>query len=233
MRFHYLSLILAGALISTNANAAPFTLSITGKVAQPSANNDTNIDTNGIFRETNPGDAFTATFNFDTETTGFSNTSALGTTYWFQLTSASLKIGQSILSMPTTGYQYIQYGPNYGYNQTGDQASFLFNYYVKPDEIFSLEFSLHSEDATHFPQDGSLLSSGTKSLKLDPGSGYKAQTGAVRGYANNAANLYLRLNPETLEIAAVPEPATWALMLAGFGMVGFAIRRKSAHVALS
>lgn len=28
-------------------------------------------------------------------------------------------------------------------------------------------------------------------------------------------------------VAAVPEPATWAMMLAGFGMVGFAARRRS------
>jgi hypothetical protein len=28
--------------------------------------------------------------------------------------------------------------------------------------------------------------------------------------------------------AAVPEPATWALMIAGFGMVGFAMRRRTA-----
>ncbi|MFZ4688924.1 MAG: PEPxxWA-CTERM sorting domain-containing protein [Polymorphobacter sp.] len=31
--------------------------------------------------------------------------------------------------------------------------------------------------------------------------------------------------------AAVPEPGTWALMIAGFGMIGFAARRKAALVA--
>ena len=33
--------------------------------------------------------------------------------------------------------------------------------------------------------------------------------------------------------AAVPEPATWALMLAGFGMVGFAMRRRKSKVGTS
>lgn len=33
--------------------------------------------------------------------------------------------------------------------------------------------------------------------------------------------------------AAVPEPATWALMMAGFGMVGFAMRRRKSKVATS
>jgi hypothetical protein len=28
-----------------------------------------------------------------------------------------------------------------------------------------------------------------------------------------------------IDVAAVPEPATWAMMIAGFGMVGFAMRR--------
>ncbi|WP_255602578.1 FxDxF family PEP-CTERM protein [Polymorphobacter megasporae] len=34
-----------------------------------------------------------------------------------------------------------------------------------------------------------------------------------------------------LATAAVPEPASWALMLAGFGMVGFAARRRTVTVA--
>lgn len=32
-------------------------------------------------------------------------------------------------------------------------------------------------------------------------------------------------------VTAVPEPATWGLMLAGFGMLGFAMRRRSRAVA--
>lgn len=31
----------------------------------------------------------------------------------------------------------------------------------------------------------------------------------------------------------IPEPSTWALMLAGFGMVGFAMRRRRASVAIA
>ncbi|WP_231639313.1 PEPxxWA-CTERM sorting domain-containing protein [Sphingomonas profundi] len=31
-------------------------------------------------------------------------------------------------------------------------------------------------------------------------------------------------------VAAVPEPATWAMMLGGFGLVGAAMRRRRAHV---
>ena len=35
------------------------------------------------------------------------------------------------------------------------------------------------------------------------------------------------------EVPAIPEPSTWALMLAGFGMVGYAMRRKKARAALA
>ena len=36
---------------------------------------------------------------------------------------------------------------------------------------------------------------------------------------------------DNIFLTAVPEPATWGLMIAGFGMVGFAMRRKKAQLA--
>jgi hypothetical protein len=36
---------------------------------------------------------------------------------------------------------------------------------------------------------------------------------------------------DNVATAAVPEPATWAMMIAGFGMVGFAMRRRQRAVA--
>lgn len=59
-------------------------------------------------------------------------------------------------------------------------------------------------------------------------------------FADNAATLVanqtdccvVRLGESTLTLeTAVPEPASWALMIAGFGMVGFAMRRRTAIVA--
>lgn len=37
----------------------------------------------------------------------------------------------------------------------------------------------------------------------------------------------------TLNVAPVPEPATWAMMIAGIGIVGFAMRRRADRVAVS
>lgn len=44
---------------------------------------------------------------------------------------------------------------------------------------------------------------------------------ASSNYSNN------QLDNLVLAAPAVPEPATWAMMLAGFGMIGFAARRRS------
>ncbi|WP_368039583.1 PEPxxWA-CTERM sorting domain-containing protein [Sphingomonas sp. ID1715] len=45
-------------------------------------------------------------------------------------------------------------------------------------------------------------------------------TGAVFGSTANSFEF------DNLSVAAVPEPATWALMIGGFGMVGGAMRRR-------
>ena len=45
------------------------------------------------------------------------------------------------------------------------------------------------------------------------------------GYADNIS---LRLTDLTPEVSAVPEPATWAMMVMGFGLVGGAMRRSRA-----
>ncbi|PZO87467.1 MAG: hypothetical protein DI623_14690 [Sphingomonas sanxanigenens] len=33
--------------------------------------------------------------------------------------------------------------------------------------------------------------------------------------------------------AGVPEPATWAMLVAGFGLTGFAMRRRTKRVAIA
>jgi PEP-CTERM motif len=46
-------------------------------------------------------------------------------------------------------------------------------------------------------------------------------------YKHTSPNFYL----DDVSVGLVPEPATWGLMVAGFGMVGFAMRRRIRRVA--
>ncbi|QYE33619.1 PEPxxWA-CTERM sorting domain-containing protein (plasmid) [Polymorphobacter sp. PAMC 29334] len=48
---------------------------------------------------------------------------------------------------------------------------------------------------------------------------------------NNAGNFYNDSTGLSLTFAAVPEPASWALMIVGFGLVGFSARRRTNAVA--
>ncbi|QYE35492.1 MULTISPECIES: FxDxF family PEP-CTERM protein [Sphingosinicellaceae] len=84
---------------------------------------------------------------------------------------------------------------------------------------------------------GSLLATGTivpraggttqaylGSYTFDVGSYTIAYTGTVRGRPASVGSSI------TFAMAAVPEPASWVMMIAGFGMVGFAARRRNSAV---
>lgn len=53
---------------------------------------------------------------------------------------------------------------------------------------------------------------------------------AVRGFGNSVYDYELSITGLTPS-GAIPEPASWALMIAGFGLVGSAMRRRTATVA--
>ena len=70
-------------------------------------------------------------------------------------------------------------------------------------------------------------------LAANGGTGASARTAFLAGLTGGKAyfNLHNRNFPAGEirgQIAAVPEPATWAMLIAGFGMVGSAMRRRTA-----
>lgn len=65
------------------------------------------------------------------------------------------------------------------------------------------------------------LSSATPVLHSDP-----RKIGGIE-----VANLPERIDSRPAVTAAVPEPGTWAMMLAGFGLVGVIVRRRRLRAA--
>ena len=59
-----------------------------------------------------------------------------------------------------------------------------------------------------------------------------ASPGIVAGPITGRGNLGFQVNGNILA-AAVPEPTTWAMMIGGFGLVGGAMRRRAAKLALA
>ncbi|MBU1375410.1 MAG: PEPxxWA-CTERM sorting domain-containing protein [Alphaproteobacteria bacterium] len=64
---------------------------------------------------------------------------------------------------------------------------------------------------------------------------FTAPTGATRlflgvadgtGWYNNGGSLAVTVTFEPAGVGAVPEPATWAMMILGFGLVGASVRRR-------
>lgn len=72
-------------------------------------------------------------------------------------------------------------------------------------------------------------------ITLNGGTAASAETAFVNGL--NAGRAYLNVHTVTFpageirgQLALVPEPETWALMIVGFGLVGTALRRRKAFL---
>jgi hypothetical protein len=86
---------------------------------------------------------------------------------------------------------------------------------------FNLAGGTTSDPDTAFA--GSIYSHGSIVL----GAGSHSITGIATSSPTGSGGAYIEL----VKGGAVPEPATWAMMIAGFGMVGYMARRRTARVA--
>lgn len=155
------------------------------------------------------------------------------TTNGIQVPSLRLLVNDENFTLPAT--TYLIYEPVY---QNGPG-------YVAPTDVWQTEsITLGSM----FWNNGGLNNGGsfTRSLGawLDSNPGllvYGLSTGIGSGWNgtffggvdNIAYNFGARADSFNFEVAAVPEPAAWAMMIGGFGFVGAAVRRRKAKVAFA
>ncbi len=90
----------------------------------------------------------------------------------------------------------------------------------------SLDFTLSGLglNSPDYRQAGTFVVSGTGQYSFDYE--YATRSGGI------LVSRLFKLTPTTLSVSGgVPEPATWAMMMLGFGAIGYAMRRQKAHAA--
>lgn len=110
---------------------------------------------------------------------------------------------------------------------------------TNPGQAYILRWSMLNQGVT--AQDSVLVEAGNQSFSLGNTSPYEWSKFELPFFASSAStvirftlrhtgqqSLYMYLDSVSL---SVPEPATWAMMLSGFGMVGFAARRRRKVIA--
>jgi hypothetical protein len=208
--------LMAGATLlgGVAANAAIVSLNFAG-VANP--NNTASVD---------------GFYNGGTSSDGNS-----GTNYGVTFSSNALAIdvynGCCEPDSPTPGILFFLDGPSVTLDYSaGFDTGFSFYYASNTNAFINVYSGL---DAT-----GDLLATLSLDVNYDPSCGYCTWTPIGVSFAGTAHSIdfggaanFVGFDDITFghDSPVVPEPASWALMIAGFGMVGTALRRR--HVALT
>ena len=155
----------------------------------------------------------------------------------------------------TESWQYFAYGGAYNseqsYTVTGGNVGSFLDYFdiIVDDNSITFDYSRHNGTTTWSPSGLSLAPTISNGIAINMLSGPAFQSVTIDGATNlagfNASRFSFTGNQIQVDwadltfdsrtivkfdinTAPVPEPETYALMLAGLGLVGFAARRKSA-----
>lgn len=153
--------------------------------------------------------------------------------------------GNDATAAPTGSYGYVPHSGSYfaGLGDTSGQGSLSQVLTTAAGQSYTLSYYLASkgDQATSFSAmwDGQILA-GSELTNPNSNSAYVLYSFVVTGTGSDTLSFHETDVPSwmalddisvTANVGAVPEPATWAMMLLGFGAIGFAARRKRPHVA--
>jgi PEP-CTERM motif len=126
----------------------------------------------------------------------------------FQFSTANFLTGDNVIPLASLTSCSVTYSPT-GQSCGDQRLETLF--YISPPFYETVKFGLLDGSATYYYFDqGSFATLGTHSSQI---------FGASQFATLNVSN------------GGVPEPASWALMIAGFGLVGGAMRRRVTKVS--
>ncbi len=154
-----------------------------------------------------------------------------GTVFNSPLLAASLTVvGKTFDLNPNFGSASIfNASPHYGLNHRAEQHDMVNR--LSSDNTLSINFegiapNYSLDDPFHTTS--TLADGGTYSRGFLQLSSYDYQLNKT------TRDLFVGLRPDSVNVSrfsAVPEPSTWALMIAGFGLVGAGLRRRSTVAA--
>lgn len=210
--------VLASATIAAPAGAAPTVVNVTGTVAN-------GYDTAGIFGAAGAslaGMPFSAIFTIDRQD-GDMMTAAPGLSYLYGAGSASPVTAALSIGSGSHAFMGTRSGSARALDLAGNGGTDALHYMVEDAGAASTGLFYVSFDTLRdVLAAADYRSFGTLALTAaDNAKGY-AQIGG------GGANSYAELSLQTISArtaSAVPEPATWAMMIAGFAVAGMAMRR--------
>ena len=208
------------ALFAAPASAAVFTVTYSGTLADSQYYN---IDTDGIFGAKGAsfgGTAFSAAFTIDTaDGTSWNNANGTG---WTQNSLAASNVALTVNNKTFT-LGSLQAGSFH--TPPSWQGSFLSSYTgISTDDVFMMaNLYFYTYAAGAFP------AFGTNFDITAPAGSYTAFDGALGN--NILSGTVTKVSYAAQQ--AVPEPASWAMLVIGFGALGAAMRRSTLRVAFA
>jgi hypothetical protein len=232
------ALTLACTLFSHNAIAATYLVSVGGNISDGySVDKNFNAVANPT-SSLNTGDAFLLTYTFNTANSSVQPLYDADPTiniYWGQASDLKLTVGSFTLSSPQGTNSFLSTQLWNNYNVAGGGPTDAFDQSVvqqltgaSPIDLgigpINFTATLNAFDFTATARNSDLIT------EVPPLTAYSNKSGSL-GFIN--ATTYLQtsftineLTATVSEISAVPEPATWTMLILGAGTIGFATRRR-------